>query len=295
MPSAPADAAHPDTGGLFVVATPIGNLGDLTERARRVLAAAGVVAAEDTRRARALLSHLGIAGKDVVRLDANASQGDVARLAERIAAGAMVALVTDAGTPGISDPGSALVRAVAERGAAVVPVPGASSVVTALSVSGFAATAFRFVGFLPRGKKERTEVLARIADDHDAVVFLEAPPRMAETLDELARMMPAREAMVARELTKVHEELLRGTLLELAEAHGGREWLGEITVVLGPYAGRGEPAADDAVLDARIEALVAEGRRAREVAEIVSLELGLSKRTVYERVVGKKPRPGPAR
>jgi 16S rRNA (cytidine1402-2'-O)-methyltransferase len=289
MPSAPGE------GRLFVVGTPIGNLGDLTERARRVLAEVGVVAAEDTRRARALLSHLGVTGKDVVRLDANSGAAEVARLADRIAAGESVAMVTDAGTPGISDPGGALVKAAALRGATVVPIPGASAVVTALSVSGFAATAFRFLGFLPRGKKERTEALARIADDHDAVVFLEAPTRITETLEELARMMPEREALLARELTKVHEELLRGTLRELAEAHGGREWLGEITMVLGPYAGRGEPASDDGAMDARIDALLAEGRRAREVAELVALELGLSKRTVYERVHQRSGRGGRGR
>ena len=282
MPSAPAEDR------LYVVGTPIGNLGDLTERARRVLVEAHVVAAEDTRRARNLLTHLGISGKPVVRLDAHASEADVARLADRVAGGELVALVTDAGTPAVSDPGSALVRAVTDRGAAVEAIPGASAVVAAVSVSGFAATAFRFVGFLPRAHKERLEALAKIADDPDIIVFFEAPQRMAETLVDLARVMPDREVLVARELTKVHEELLRGTAGVLSEAESAREWIGELTVVLGPYAGRAPAAVDDAALEARIDALVAEGRRAKEVAEIVSLELGLPKRTVYERVIARK-------
>lgn len=282
MPSAPAE------GRLFVVGTPIGNLADLTERARRVLAEADVVAAEDTRRARNLLSHLGVSGKPVVRLDAHASDAEIERLAERVVAGESVALVTDAGTPAVSDPGSSLVRAVAARGGAVEAIPGASAVVAAVSVSGFAATAFRFVGFLPRAHKERLEALAKLADDPDIIVFFEAPQRMAETLEELARVMPERDVLVARELTKLHEELLRGTAAGLFRAEGSREWIGELTVVLGPYEGRAPAAVDDASLDARIDALLTEGRRAKEVAEIVSLELGLPKRTVYERVIDRK-------
>jgi 16S rRNA (cytidine1402-2'-O)-methyltransferase len=282
MPSAPADR------GLFVVATPIGNLADLTDRARRVLGEVDVVAAEDTRRARGLLSHLGITGKELVRLDAHATDVDVARLADRIAEGVRVALVTDAGTPGVSDPGSALVRAVHSRGAHVVAIPGPSAVSAAISVAGFATTAFRFVGFLPRGLRERTEALSRIAADPDVVVFFEAPQRIAETLADFARIVPDRELCVARELTKLHEELLRGTAAELAERTIDRDWLGEITVVVGPRTAVAPAAVDDEGVDRRIELLLAEGRRAREVAEIVALETGLPKREVYERVNRKK-------
>lgn len=275
-------------GRLYVVGTPIGNLGDLTDRARRVLAEADVVAAEDTRRARGLLSHLGITGKPVVRLDAHAAEAEISRLAEKIAGGQSIAVVTDAGTPAVSDPGSALVRAVADRGGVVVAIPGASAVVLAISVSGFASTAFRFIGFLPRARKERLEALAQVAKDPDIVVFFEAPQRVAETLEDLARVMPERQIVVARELTKVHEELLRGTAAAVSIEHGAREWLGELTIVLGPYATRAATTASEEDIEARIEALLAEGRRAKEVAEIVSLELGLAKRLVYERVIGRK-------
>lgn len=277
------------TGGrLFVVATPIGNLGDLSERARAVLLEAPIVAAEDTRRARALLSHLGATGKELVRLDAHATAADIDRLAERVASGSTVALVTDAGTPGVSDPGSALVRAVRERRGAVVPIPGPSAVSTAISVAGFATTAFRFAGFLPRGRLERTEALARIASDPDVVVFFEAPQRMGETLTDLARVIPEREALVARELTKLHEELLRGVIRDMAREHAEREWIGEITVVVGPRAVEERAALDDDAIDARIDALFAEGRRAKEVAEILSLETSIPKRDAYERVNRRK-------
>jgi 16S rRNA (cytidine1402-2'-O)-methyltransferase len=275
-------------GCLFVVGTPIGNLGDLGDRARATLLDAPVVAAEDTRRARALLSHLGATGKEIVRLDAHASDADIDRLADRIANGTNVALVTDAGTPGVSDPGSALVRAVQSRAARVVPVAGPSAVSAAISVAGFATTAFRFAGFLPRGRLERTEALARVAADPDVVVFFEAPQRMAETLADLARVIPDREALIARELTKLHEELLRGVVRDLAAEHRGRDWIGEITVVVGPRVASERPAMDDGAVDARIDALLAEGRRAKEVAEIVSLELGMPKRDAYERVNRRK-------
>jgi len=273
---------------LFVVATPIGNLGDLGDRARATLFDVAVIAAEDTRRARALCSHLGATGKELVRLDAHATAADIDRLADRIASGTNVALVTDAGTPGVSDPGSALVRAVQSRGARVVPIPGPSAVSAAISVAGFATTAFRFAGFLPRGRLERTEALARIAADPDVVVFFEAPQRMAETLADLARVIPDREALVARELTKLHEELLRGVVRDLAAENGDREWLGEITVVVGPRLAAERQVMDDEAVDARIDALFAEGRRAKEIAEIISLELAIPKRDAYERVNRRK-------
>ncbi len=292
MPSAPADepppADHgePRRGSLLVVATPIGNLSDLSARAEKALRDSDVIAAEDTRRTRSLLAHLGATDKELVRLDANATPHDVDRLADRVLAGAAVALVSDAGTPVVSDPGSALVRAVRARGGRIAPVPGPSAVTAALSVAGFSGVGFRFAGFLPRSGRERREAVARVAADPGVVILFEAPHRMSETLADLARSTPERSALVARELTKIHEELLSGTLERLAADHAAREWLGEITIVLGPHT-RAEGVDEEAV-DRRIAELLAEGRRAREVAEIASLELGISKRDAYERANRKK-------
>ncbi|HTJ84540.1 MAG TPA: 16S rRNA (cytidine(1402)-2'-O)-methyltransferase [Polyangiaceae bacterium] len=275
-------------GTLWVVATPIGNLGDLSPRAADTLRSAAVIAAEDTRRARTLLAHVGAEGKDLVRLDANASERDVARLSERIGAGEDVALVTDAGTPVVSDPGSALVRAVRAHGGRVVPVAGPSAVTAALSASGYEARGFRFVGFLPRTGKDRAAALGRIASDTDAVVLFESPHRMTETLADLARIAPARRALVARELTKLHEELLEGELATLSAEHGTREWLGEITMVLSPTEARDAAPASIEDLDPRIDALLDEGRRTKEIAELLALESGLGRREIYERVAARK-------
>jgi 16S rRNA (cytidine1402-2'-O)-methyltransferase len=273
------------TGTLYVVATPIGNLGDLTLRAIETLRAVDRVVAEDTRRTRALLSHLGIAGKPVDRIDAHAGAADVARVVDRVVAGERAALVTDAGTPVVSDPGAALVRAALDAGALVVPVPGPCAAVAALSVSGLVAGGFRFVGFLPRSGPERRAAIALVAATPEPVVIYESPQRIAETLADLARPMPGRAAMVARELTKVHEETARGTLADLAAAP--REWIGEITLVLGPAEG-GAAEVDDAEIDRRIVEGLAAGRRAKDLAEEIAIETGAPRREVYARIVAKR-------
>jgi 16S rRNA (cytidine1402-2'-O)-methyltransferase len=274
-------------GTLFVVATPIGNLGDITLRAIETLRGVDRIVAEDTRRTRGLLSHLGISGKPVDRLDAHASAGDVARIAAHLQGGERVALVTDAGTPVVSDPGAALVRAAVAVGAAVVAIPGPCAAVAALSVSGLAGDGFRFLGFLPRQGRERIHAIELCASTPEPVILYESPQRIAETLADLGRAMPDREAVVARELTKAHEELMRGTLAELA-ATAGREWLGEITVVLGPAVGRRGQGLTDEDLDRRIDQGLAHGRRARDLAEEIALETGLPRREVYGRIVARR-------
>lgn len=276
-------------GALFVVATPIGNLRDITLRAIDTLRDADRVLAEDTRRTRALLSHLGIAGKPVDRLDAHAEDADIPRVLSRLAAGERIALVTDAGTPVVSDPGARLIRAAAEQGARVVPIPGPSAVMAAVSLAGLVTAGFRFVGFLPRSGPERREAVARIAEEPEAVVLFESPQRCAATLAELAKVMPEREAVVARELTKVHEEAVRGTLASLA-ALEGREWRGEVTLVLGPQAEASPPRLSEEEIDAHIDARLAEGRRAKDITEALSLETGLPKREIYARVIARRGR-----
>lgn len=274
-------------GTLYVVATPIGNLGDITLRAIETLRSAGRVLAEDTRRTLALLSHLGIAGKPVDRLDAHAPAEALARAADRLLAGEDLALVTDAGTPVVSDPGAALVRLAAARGVRVVPIPGASAVLAAVCASGLVAGPFRFVGFLPRSGPERRAALERIAQEIDPVVLFESPERTADTLRELAEISPSRLAVVARELTKLHEELVRGSLADLCA--GERAWLGEVTIVLGEGdGGAKEPAIEEAEIDRRIDAALDLHRRARDIAEELALVLRVPKKDVYTRVVKRR-------
>jgi 16S rRNA (cytidine1402-2'-O)-methyltransferase len=274
-------------GTLYVVATPIGNLDDLSRRAERALRDAELVVAEDTRRTRTLLAHLGLADKPIRRLDANASDHDVAAVVERLRGGARIAAVTDAGTPVVSDPGSALVAAARVAGATIVPIPGPSAVTTALSASGYAIGSFRFAGFLPRSGVDRTRALADFAAAREAVVLFEAPHRMAETLADLARSTPRRRALLGRELTKLHEELIEGILADLSIEHGSREWLGELTIVLAPHEPE-QVAVGPEELDARIDEALARGLRPRDVAEQLALETGLSKRDVYARVVARR-------
>ena len=277
-------------GTLYVVATPIGNLGDLSSRAIETLRASDCVLAEDTRRARQLLAHFGVAGKAVERFDAHAGAGDVARILARIAAGQRAALVTDAGTPTVSDPGARLVEAAIAAGLRVVAIPGPSAILAALAASGLARDGrFRFVGFLPREGPPRHEAIALVCATPEAVVLFEAANRTQRTLSELAAATPDRSACVARELTKLHEEYVRGTCATLAA--DPREWLGEIAIVLGGHLpAEREARVDDAALDARIDAALARGEHARTIAERLAAYSGRPRRDVYERVVARKTR-----
>ena len=272
-------------GQLGVVATPIGNLGDITARAVQCLREADGVLAEDTRRARALLSHLGIESKPVERLDAHAERGELGRFVERMAAGHRLALLTDAGTPGVSDPGAALVRACVAAGVPVTPLPGPSAVLAALAASGFGSTGFRFFGFLPRSGKTRRVALERLCRTEETAVLFESTARLVATLAELSKLMPNRELCIARELTKVHEELLRGSVAELELASRERTFKGEVTLVLGPHeAAEQAPAHGDDWLDARVDELLGQGLRPKDVARTLGLETALPVAELYRRV-----------
>jgi 16S rRNA (cytidine1402-2'-O)-methyltransferase len=276
-------------GTLFLVATPIGNLEDVTLRALRVLREADLVLAEDTRRTRVLLDRHGIAARPR-SLHAHNEAARTAQVLDALAAGQRVALVSDAGTPLVSDPGERLAAAAVAGGHTVVPVPGASAVLAALVGSGLPASPFTFVGFLPRKAGERERLLAGLRDRRETLVFFESPARTAATLRALATALGGdRPACVARELTKVHEELARGALGELAQrfAEGAR---GEVTIVV---AGAAEPATTvipEVDLDARIAALAAEGLRAKEIAAALARETGSAKREAYARVVARLAR-----
>ena len=279
-----------EVGVLYIVATPIGNLEDLSLRARNVLGSVAFVAAEDTRRSRILLNHVGHPEKPIRRLDANSTEEQVESLLGEVTVGGSLAVVTDAGTPSVSDPGALVVRVARARGWKVVPIPGASAVVTALSASGYATSAFLFLGFLPRGGNERAQALARIAQAQEAIILFEAPPRMAETLLDLARIQPLRRALIARELTKLHEELSEGPLGELAESLANKDWLGELTVVLEPYSlERGQ--LDEQAVTELVDQALASGLRARDVAERLTVETGWAKRDLYQLTLSRKNLP----
>jgi 16S rRNA (cytidine1402-2'-O)-methyltransferase len=261
---------------LYVVATPIGNLSDLTERAREVLGACDGVIAEDTRHSGHLLKHLGIR-KPLHSLPAFDEAERVEPLVRRLASGESLALVSDAGTPAVSDPGAILVRRAVEEGIPVVPVPGASAAIAAVSVSGFPEGRFHFAGFLPRKASHRTQMLRELGVLRAQLVFYEAPQRLAETLSELRAALGDRPALVARELTKMHEELARGTLSELERRFSG-DVRGEVVIVVrgAPEA----PAEDPAALELEIRTRLARGERPKDIADALSVKH--SRREVYQ-------------
>lgn len=266
-------------GTLFVVGTPIGNLEDLTPRARRVLGEVDVIACEDTRRTGLLLSRLGVDRPRLVSFFEGNQARRVPEILAMLADGAAVAMVTDAGMPAVSDPGFTLVRACAERGIATVAVPGVSAVTAALAVSGLPCDRFVFEGFLPRSGKARRDRLAAISSEPRTVVVFESPRRAAATLEDLAAADPARRAAVCRELTKAHEEVVRGTVAEVtAELRGRGEIRGEIVVVLDGARPLGTPS-EDAVEIAR--GLEARGMRKRDAAREASSRTGVPAREVY--------------
>ncbi len=272
---------------LFVVATPIGNLADLSPRALDTLRSAAIIAAEDTRHTRALLTHFGVHGKHLVALHAHSSPDTIDNLIERLRDGVSIALVTDAGTPTVSDPGQALISRARALGIRVIPLPGPSALLAALAASGLGDGRFRFFGFLPREGAARRTALGDIAGTPETVVLFEAANRLAGTLRELADASPSRPACIARELTKLHEELLHGSLLDLAALD--REWLGEVVVVLGPHVPEERlEAIDDNALDARIDG--EPSVHVRTLADRLAAWSGRPKRDVYERIVGRRKR-----
>jgi 16S rRNA (cytidine1402-2'-O)-methyltransferase len=275
---------------LVLVATPIGNLGDLSPRAREVLEAADLICCEDTRRTRALLSAMGIPaggahGDRLLSLHGHNEGARVDRVQACVAGGGTVAVVSDAGTPGISDPGTLLVSRLSEAGEEVSIVPGPTSVVAALVISGLPTDRFAVEGFLPRKGGERRDRVAALMAGGRTTVVLEAPGRVAATLAELAAVDAARRVAVVRELTKVHEEVWRGTLGDAAEAFAARPVRGEVVVVVGG-APPASPVSDESVDEAVRERLRnGQGEGPRQIAVVVAEELGVPRRTVYEAVL----------
>ncbi|HEY2213677.1 MAG TPA: 16S rRNA (cytidine(1402)-2'-O)-methyltransferase [Acidimicrobiales bacterium] len=277
-------------GQLILVGTPIGNLGDLSDRARAVLTSADLICCEDTRRTRGLLSAFGISAKGatgdrLLSVHEHNEAGRAAAVIRCVAGGGMVAVVTDAGMPGISDPGSLLVEAVIEAGYQVSVVPGATSVIAALVVSGLPTDRFSVEGFLPRKGGERRERLQAVMADERTTVFLEAPGRVAATLADLAEFDPARRVAVVRELTKVHEEVWRGRADLAATEWAAREVRGEVVLVVAGAEPAG-PVSDESV-EAAVRQWLASGSGdgPRQIAEALSDSLGVARRRVYEAVL----------
>jgi 16S rRNA (cytidine1402-2'-O)-methyltransferase len=278
-------------GRVYVVATPIGNLDDLSPRARSVLAdGVALIACEDTRHTARLCQRWSI-GTPRISLHAHNEAARVPQLLERLARGESIALVSDAGTPLVSDPGERLVRAAIEAGFEIVPVPGPSAVTAALVASGFAAQPFAFFGFLPRKGGARQEALAELARFAGTVLIYEAPGRVARTLADLHAALGARRVAICRELTKLHEQVVRGVLgdLEIGELRG------EVTLVIeGPreVAAGGEIEVDP---DARAAELLAGGLSARDAARVLAGELGIPRRTAYARINAQRAGSAPPR
>ncbi|NOJ77121.1 16S rRNA (cytidine(1402)-2'-O)-methyltransferase [Myxococcus xanthus] len=266
-------------GTLYLVATPIGNLGDVTSRALETLRAVRFIACEDTRHSRVLLDHFGIGGKDLVSLPAFAEGQRAGRILDRIGEGEDCALVTDAGSPAISDPGEKLVAEALERGLNVVPVPGPTALVAALSASGLPTGRFHFLGFLPRKGAERRAMLEEVAQLSATLVLYESPRRLSETLPDLLDAWGDRRACVARELTKLHEEFARGTLSELAARYAAEEPRGEVVVLV---EGRtGETRWSEEELRRALEEGLSRGEKLKALSTELARRAGWAGQDVY--------------
>jgi len=270
-------------GTLYVVATPLGNLGDLSPRAADTLKRVAVVAAEDTRHSKPLLMHAG-SHAELVSFHAHSSERALERILRILSEGRDVALITDAGTPAISDPGVALVAAARERGIQVVTIPGPNAVASSVSVSGISGDRYLFLGFLPRKGSDRRRFLLTVAQSEWTVVLFEAPNRVTQLLADLSDVCGSdRHASVSRELTKVFEETRSGTLQELSEHYAEAPARGEVTVII---AGTGKPHVEERPPDPgeRARTLLAEGLSRKDVADRVAEETGISRNAAYRLV-----------
>ena len=276
---------NPHRGSLFIVATPIGNLADITYRAVETLKSVDLIAAEDTRNSRKLLRHYAIDTPMITVHEHNESDMVDALLA-RLRGGESIALISDAGTPLISDPGYRLVHRLADEDITITPIPGCSSIIAALSAAGVATDHFRYAGFLPRSGKARRSEIARITASDETTALLESPRRLLATLNDLSADIGSdRDIVVARELTKLHEEFLRGSLSELLDHFGNQPPRGEIVLLIGP-AGEDHTALTDqhilaALADPAMQSLPPSAR-----AKSVARTLGIEKARVYALLTG---------
>jgi 16S rRNA (cytidine1402-2'-O)-methyltransferase len=276
-------------GQLFIVPTPIGNLEDITLRALRVLKEVDLIAAEDTRHTQHLLNHYGISTSLTSYHEHNEKE-KAQTLVDRIKNGANIALVSDAGTPAIADPGFRLVAAAIAAGVQIVPLPGAAALATVLSASGLPTDRFLFEGFLPAKKTARKAKLQALREETATLVFYEAPHRLLDTLNDLRQLLGDRQLVLAREVSKVHEEFLRGTVSEVVTQLADREVKGEITLVV--HGSTGEARVSEEQLRTEIGRLTGEQVGVKEISELLGERYGLSKREIYRLTLESKSRKG---
>ncbi len=282
-------AKLPENGRLFLVATPIGNLEDITFRAVRTLKEVDLIACEDTRQTQKLLNHYGIHNRQVSYHEHN-EQERAGELAAEMEKGTSIALVSDAGTPLLSDPGFRLVNLCIERGIPVIPIPGPNSLLAAISASGIPGDQFLFIGFLPPRQGERRRVLAKLSDQTVSLVFFEAPHRIAATLRDAAEILGPRPAAIARELTKIHEEFIRGTLSDLAGQLASQTVKGELTLVVGPAQPHAAGATVfEGTIRERVEELMRTGGFDRKAAlKKVARDTGIPRREAYKKLLAER-------
>jgi 16S rRNA (cytidine1402-2'-O)-methyltransferase len=267
-------------GSLYIVSTPIGNLEDITLRALRVLKEVDVIAAEDTRYTLRLMNHFGIT-RPLISYWGEKEKVKAEETIERINAGQSVALVSDAGTPGISDPGGVLIKRAIEEGIKVIPVPGPAALISAISISGFSTEEFIFLGFLPTKKSQRRKALLDLNLERRTLVFYEAPHRILETIDDMVGVFGERRAVLVREMTKLYEEVIRGHLPKILERLRCSKIAGEYVIVIEGMREEKGLHIDDAV--AEIKVLMKKGLGRKEAVKRIAEEYGLSRKELYDR------------
>ncbi len=267
-------------GILYIVSTPIGNLEDITLRALRVLKEVDLIAAEDTRHSLKLLSHFGIS-KSMISYWKEKEKVRSDKIMRKLHEGLSVALISDAGTPGIADPGAVLIKKAIEENIQIIPVPGPSAFVAALSVSGLPAENFTFLGFLPSGKVQRKKALSDLSLEQRTLVFYEAPHRISETLEDMETIFGKRRTAVVKEITKIHEEVLRGSISDIVNQMKEKKVAGEYVIIVEGRSEFHEPSIGDVLLEIRM--LMKKGLGRKEAVKKVSEEYGLSKKELYDK------------
>lgn len=267
------------TGILYIVATPIGNLEDITLRALRVLKEVDVIAAEDTRHSLKLLNHYGIS-KQLMSYWGAKEKVRAENVLKKLRSGQSVALISDAGTPGISDPGAVLIRKAIHEGIDVISIPGPSALISALSISGLPTEEFTFIGFLPQKESQRQKVLKELSLEHRTLIFYEAPHRIFEALQDMEEIFGERKAAIIKEITKIHEEALRGSISDILDKLEKTTIAGEYVIIVEGKK-KEEVSFDEALGEVR--AFMKKGRGRKEAAKMVSELYGLSKKELYDR------------
>lgn len=273
-------------GVLYIVSTPIGNLEDITLRALRILREVDLIAAEDTRRSLKLLNHYGIS-KPLISYWKEKEKIRSEEIIRKLNAGQSVALISDAGTPGIADPGAVLIKKAIEEGVDVVPVPGPTAFVAGLSMSGLPAEEFTFLGFLPSGRTQRRKALDDLSLELRTLIFYEAPHRIDETLEEMKIAFGSRRAVVVKEITKIHEKALRGSISEVLDEMKGRKAVGEYVIIVEGRARADKSSVEDVLPE--IRALIKRGLGRKGAVKKVAEEYGLSKKELYDRSLNEIP------